>query len=206
MDLISRIAQANGRLKNGGVWVRIEAKGGRLYLRATLPPRLGSQKNGSYQQRIALGYGINPNNLSNAEKEARLVGSLLDRGEFSWERYVDTETPEIVEQWVERFTQSHQSKVSKTTWRTEYQQVFKRLPLDQPLTTEVLLRAIEATEPDSRQRKRFFTTLSSLSKFAGLELDVSCLEGVYSPKAVSPANFPVTKLNPHRPPPPTLSQ
>ncbi|MEP0959442.1 hypothetical protein [Microcoleus sp. FACHB-1515] len=75
-----KISQANGRLKTAAVGVRIEAKGDRLYLRATLPPRPGSSQQRAYQQRIALHYRANPYGVSLAEKEARKIGALIDCG------------------------------------------------------------------------------------------------------------------------------
>jgi len=85
MDIQGRLNQANGRLHAAKVGVKIEAKGNRLYLRATLPPKPASQKRKAFQQRLALGVHFNPGGISFAEQEARKVGALLDCREFSWE-------------------------------------------------------------------------------------------------------------------------
>jgi len=72
-----KLSQANGRLRAANVGVTIRQKGNHLYLRATLPPRPGSDRVQPFQQRIALGYHANPAGLKLAE-EARKIGALLD--------------------------------------------------------------------------------------------------------------------------------
>ena len=88
MDIQGRLNQANGRLQAARVGVSIEAKGNRLYLRATFPPKPDSQQKKAFQQRLALGVHFNPAGVSLAEQEARKVGALLDCREFSWQPYL----------------------------------------------------------------------------------------------------------------------
>ncbi len=68
MDIVPKLNQANGRLRSAKVGVVIGVKG-RLHLRATLPPKPGSDKQQPYQQRLALGYHANPAEISLAETE-----------------------------------------------------------------------------------------------------------------------------------------
>ncbi len=49
------IREANGVLKAGGCRVVVEERGGHLWLRGTLPPKPGSEKQLAHQQRIRLG-------------------------------------------------------------------------------------------------------------------------------------------------------
>ena len=49
------LTEINAELKLLKVAVRIEIQGGKLYLRATLPPKPTSKNKSSHQQRIALG-------------------------------------------------------------------------------------------------------------------------------------------------------
>ncbi|MEH2270409.1 MAG: hypothetical protein V7K68_18660 [Nostoc sp.] len=60
----------NDRLKNALIGVRVEARGDRLLLRATLPPKPGSNKTKPHQQYLALGIYANPAGLQRAEAEA----------------------------------------------------------------------------------------------------------------------------------------
>ncbi|MEH2156484.1 hypothetical protein [Nostoc sp.] len=60
----------NDRLKKALIGVRVEARGDRLSLRATLPPKPGSNKTKPYQQYLALGICANPAGLQRAEAEA----------------------------------------------------------------------------------------------------------------------------------------
>ncbi|WOB42990.1 site-specific integrase [Thermoleptolyngbya oregonensis NK1-22] len=191
----TRLAQANGRLKAGRVGVAIEQRGGRLLLRGTFPPRPGSEKTQPYQQRLALGYHANPAGLKLAELEAKKVGAALDAGEFTWEFYQSQVKPLSVGDWVQRFevdyfTRRQRSPKTETTWRHDYRKVFDRLPADEPLTEQVLYRAIVATAPDTRTRKRFADVCQRLAQFAGLTVDFRPLRGGYSPSKVTPRNLP----------------
>ncbi len=201
MDLSGRIAQANGRLKSASVGVQIQQLNDRLYLRATLPPRPGSSKSDPYQQRIATGIHANPAGLKEAEGEARLVGALLDRGEFDWGPYLRSPgaPPQNCGDWVEKFeadyfTRRRRNPQSETTWKSDYLKVFSQLPSDQALTPELLKEAIAGTAPDTRTRRRFVQTLSRLATFAGIETDLKPLIGNYSPSKVSPRDVPADRL------------
>jgi integrase len=175
-----KIAQANGRLKSANVGVVIQAVGNRLYLRATLPPRPGSSRDRPYQSTLS------------TEKEARKIGALLDCREFRWEVYL----PPSVNQagttgyWFSKFEAEVKPIVADVTWKTEYQEVLARLESDQPLTVELLRAAIERTEPNTRTRRRYCTTLSRFAVFAGLEADFKLLQSNYSAKQVDPRSLP----------------
>jgi len=117
-----RIKQSNGWLKAANVGVRLEVRGERLVLRATLPPKPGCKKIQPYQQRLTLGYHANPAGLKLAEQEARKIGALLDCGEFDWGSYVRAaaKTDQRVSDWVARleqdyFTRRQRSPKSETT-------------------------------------------------------------------------------------------
>jgi|SRR6476469_308441 len=189
-----RINQANGRLRAAKVGVTIQQIGNRLYLKATLPPKPSSTKLRPYQQRIALGIHANPAGISLAEKEARKVGALLDCGEFSWTPYLSPLTPSsspfTAADWCQKFEVEFRHSVAEITWETEYEAVFKQLPPDQPLTSELLRTAIARTEANSRSRRRYCTSLGKLAKFAGLECDFKPLQGNYSAKQVDPRDLP----------------
>jgi len=191
----TRLAQANGRLKAGKIGITIEQRGGRLLLRAIFPPKPDSAKTKPYQQRLTLRCHANPAGLKLAEIEAKAVGALLDSGNFSWEPYQTAPKPLSVADWVQRFerdyfTRRARNAQSETTWRHDYRKVFDTLPADEPLTVQLLHKAIAATTPDTRTRKRFVDVCSRLAKFAALEANFSALRGNYSPAKVQPRSLP----------------
>jgi integrase len=201
MAISERVCAANDRLKSAAVGVAIELCGDRLRLRATLPPKPGSNKLLHHQQRISLGYHANPAGLALAEKEARKIGSLLDCNQFSWEPYLPIVLPkgETIGEWIARFTEwrSQHNPVEPVSWRSDYEQPFKRLPPDEILTVEILLQAITTTKPNTRTRRRYCLAYQQLAKFAGIDFDSSPLIGSYSAKKVNPRDLPddTTVLN-----------
>lgn len=200
ISIAGRIEQANGRLKAANVGVVIELHGTRLYLRAMLPPKPGTTKQPS-QQRISLsnqGIRANPIGIKEAEAEARKVGALLARREFSWEAYLkpqDKPSLITVGDWVKRFEADYFSSIartpeSETTWRGDYLKVFNKLPIDATLSSEILIAAILNTAPNTRTRKRTVMVLTRLAKFAQLDVDFKNLAGNYSPTKVAPRDLP----------------
>jgi hypothetical protein len=134
----------------------------------------------------------NADNVSRAEKQARIVaGQLADRS-FDWTPYLrgTCVQPETIGDWVKRFEKQIKPTISETTWRSDYYNVLSRLPGDAPLTAEVLIGVIAQTTANTRQRKRFCTTLGRLAKFAGLEIDLSSLRGNYSELRTEPRDLP----------------
>ena len=55
---------------------------------------------------------------------------------------------------------------ARTTWNGDYWAMLKRLPMDEPLSDEVLLDLVLSTLPDSRQRKRAVMVANALFSFA----------------------------------------
>ncbi len=187
----ARINQANGRLKAGNLGVAMQQIGGKLYLQATLPPKPDSSKTKPFQQRIALGLPANPAGVSLAEKEARKVGGLIASGEFSWQPYlVKGRRADTVGEWIARFEADVRETVKPVTWRSDYENPFKKLPGDQPLTIALLTSVLETIPDNSRLRKRCACTFARLARFAGLEADFSAIQGNYSASKVEPRNLP----------------
>ncbi len=197
MDINEKINQANHRLKLAQVGVSIVQLGNRLYLQATLPPKPNSHRTKRHQQRIALHFYANPAGVQQAEKEARKVGALVACKEFDWAPYLkpDEPEPERVNEWVEKFKENYfirrpSNPKTQTTWKTDYQDVFRQLPQEQPLTSKVMIQAIASTKPDTRTRKRYCIALGALAKFAQIEFDAKPYKGRYSPRRASPRDLP----------------
>ncbi|CBN58290.1 MULTISPECIES: hypothetical protein [Kamptonema] len=189
-----KLDQLNQRLKAACVGVAVEASGSRLRLRATLPPKPGSTKPFPHQQRISLGYHKNPAGLALAEKEARKVGALLDCKQFSWEPYLPAVAPQrgTVREWIEKFTlwRSQNNPVKPVSWKTDYEQPFKRLPPDAILTTDLLNKTISQTKPNTRTRRRYCLAYQQLASFADTTIDTAPIIGSYSAKKVNPRDIP----------------
>ncbi len=88
------------------------------------------------------------------------------------------------------FTRRARSPKSETTWKTDYRDVFQKLPPQSSLNADILLKAVVATQPDTRTRKRYCIALGALAKFAGLPLDLKPYSGSYSPKKATPRDLP----------------
>lgn len=153
MDLKGKLNQANGRLLAAKVGVTIEVKGNRLYLRATFPPLPDSSLSHSYQQRLALLFSCQPRwNISCTSSKPVHVGALLDCKEFSWQPYLKAAGHTLtLGHWIEHKKQFHwqttpRTQASLTTWKTDYQQIFNKLPAQQPLTVEALVGYIVTTK------------------------------------------------------------
>ncbi|MFK0734623.1 MAG: site-specific integrase [Gloeotrichia echinulata HAB0833] len=87
---------------------------------------------------------------------------------------------------------------SESTWKVEYNSVFKVLDFNGhfngQLSADILKAAILSTKPDTRTRKRFCLTLGALAKFAGLDFDPSPYSGNYSPKSRKARDLPTEKI------------
>lgn len=196
-DIDGRIAQANGRLKASKARVSIERRGGTLWLRGTFPPKPGAVQTQPYRQKLALSVKANPAGVQYAEKQARLMGAQLNLKQFDWAEWLGDRASDVgsVVYWVERFEQNYwqrrkRSPASEKTWKSNYQPVFGRLPGEVVLTPQVLLDAINTTEPDSQPRRRMVQALAKLAKLAKLDVDFSDLTGNYSARSVNPRSLP----------------
>lgn len=196
--LLDLIEAANKKLKSANLGATIEKIGNRLYITATFPPKPNSQKTKAHQQRVALGIRANPGGIRQAEKEAKKIGGLLACREFSWSGYqpaIQTTTLTVGD-WCDRFQKRYfdsrkESTQTLTTWRTEFNNVFKRLPREDLLTEDLLLKTVLETDPDTRTRKRFVESLQQLASFAELAIDLNPLKGGYSPTSVNPRSLPL---------------
>lgn len=198
MDFKGRLKQANARLRTAKTGLVIQQIGERLSLRGTFPPRPGSARSSPFQQRLYLGIHANPAGLKLAEAEAKRVGVALDAGTFDWGLYVKSDVKNdipTVGDWVARFerdyfTRRQRSPKTVTTWRDDYLKAFNRLPQDEPLSVDLLRQHIEASQPDTRTRKRLVDCYGRLAKFAGLEGDFRPLRGNYSTSTVEVREVP----------------
>jgi integrase len=205
--LTQLINEANDRLKIQNIGFRIDCDGLFLRLRGLLPPRPNAPHKMPSQQRICPGLRATPSGVKAIEKLALKLRLSLDEGRFDWSPYIrqhlplnDTlPTPHTVGEWVtsfeiDYFSRRRTDQQTLTTWRTEYKMVFRRLPPEARLTSDLLLQTILATPPDTKTRKRFCICLGALAKFAQVQLDTTTLKGNYNPKRVTPRQIPEDEL------------
>jgi integrase len=197
------LEKLNARLKAAKLGVVVEArgKGSLLSLRAKLPPKTGPGK--WSRQYIPLGIFSNPAGIKKAEKEAKVLAGQLADKIFQWSNWGESPKleSETISDWIERFEVNYfnrrsRNPKSETTWETEYAQVFRHLPPDEEVTPELLKSIIEATEPDTRTRRRYCMVLGKLAELAQVPLDVKPLRGKYGSKGVKrvhPRDLPTDK-------------
>lgn len=86
--LEERLKQVNARLKVARIGVAVFRKGKRLYLRATMPPKLEVDRERPYQQEIALGIYASDEGIKQAEVQAKVLGVQLAKGTFVWAEWL----------------------------------------------------------------------------------------------------------------------
>lgn len=107
MNLDGLIVDANIRLKNQNLRVKIAKRGSVLYLRAYVPSKNGEP--GLERQDINLGLTASLTGLHLAEAEAIKIGVSVNAGIFSWEPYIKSKKAKThvktknktIKEWVE---------------------------------------------------------------------------------------------------------
>lgn len=186
-DYSAYLSQLNAQLKTLDIGVRIRQKGNKLYLRATLPPKPGSQQITHYQQEIGLGIPVSLAGFRLAKAEALSIWLALESGEFDWQPYLKRRAVKLklTADWVKEFERDYfdrreRTPKSETTYDKDYRLTFNRLNPDIPLTAEGILELVKNTKPDSKTRKRYCMALGALARFAGVEVDLKRFKGNYS--------------------------
>lgn len=185
----------NERLRKSHVKVALYRRGEMLWLRATLPPKPGSDRPLPYQQKISLGLPTSEDGFNKAEKEANLLGSALVAGKFDWSMYLSPDRlPEnkSAAKWVEEFRSHYMEthSLKEATWNNQWQKIYGRLLPDQPLTEDLLKGLAVATVRDTRNRKETCIKLQNLADFAGITVNLLQYKGNYGSAMVQDRNIP----------------
>lgn len=196
-----RLKQVNFRLKSARIGVAVFRKGNRLYLRATLPPKPGVDRERPYQQDVSLGIYASDEGIKQAEIEAKALSSQLAKGTFTWTDWLrgTQQLPETIGRWIARFEEDYFNRRAKTpetatTWRSDYRSVYRKLPQAEKLTAGILKALINSTTPDTKTRRRTCDALKRLAEFAELELQINGLGGSYSPAKTRSRDLPSDEL------------
>lgn len=152
--------------------VRIERRGDKLSLRATLPPKPGESK--PKQRYLPTGKPASEAGLKRAIAVAMRLEAELIESRFEWvnwdKKIALAAGPRLVSDWVKKLIQQKTAQVNKGTLKNEYVVPLSRLPQNEVLT-EALCRELikEITKPQSRSRLRYVTTYIQLCQVAGVE-------------------------------------
>lgn len=200
LDIAAAVRSLNIALKADGHRVAVQARGNRLYLVATLPPKPTSAKRKPHQQRIALHLGASRMGLRRAKAMAILLADQLDRDLFDWGEWTalpGDEEPETrtCADWVEAFRQHVWPDLSEDkqfNWKKRWLYFgLNKLPSDQALTSEALITAALAIPETKRaMRDRTCRQLQRLANFAGVDVDLAPYRTGYNPSDVKPRDIP----------------
>jgi hypothetical protein len=176
------IAEANQVLSQ----IKICRRGNRLYVRGTLPPKPGDG-NKPKQYKMATGLPATQEGVKLAKAKAQKLEAELIYERWDWSK-IDKTTPLQPENTVEKlvtefenyYWQTRQKTVNREkNYKDDYLQPFLYLPQDEPISGDLLKKALLTLQPDSRQRLRFAIAYGALAKFAGISIDLSQLKGNY---------------------------
>jgi hypothetical protein len=202
IDLNGRLNHANGLLKAGKIGVRIQARGDRLYLVATLPPKPESLKPYPHQQRISLGYRFNQIGLDKAVKDARVLSARLIEGTFSWGDYVEQRPMatfgDVIDLFSERYEserlqKGHDPILIDQTLKTNYLKHLKDLDRDKDFSVAVLESRLKSIEHTATRRGKAIA-YAALADAVGVEHNLRSLAGGYSYKSINPREVPTDDL------------
>jgi len=213
-----KIAQTNQRLKAAQMGFQIERRGQKLSLRGTLPPRPGSSRLRSHQQRISLNLPATASGLKQAEQQVKIIAAQLIQNTFDWRQYLPVtgggrlSQMDLSEKLVAFqhyfFEQVAQNSLpassggagkttGKTTWETAYLPYLRKLEAivqasAQLSLAEAIYATIQSTRANSRSRQVCCTALAALAEFLNLELpiDLKTFWGNYSPSHTQLRNLP----------------
>jgi integrase len=197
------IAEINARLKTAKIGVTVRARGDRLCIRGTFPPKPGKAATKPIQADIPLGIRANSAGLKAAEKAAKKIGVQLAEEKFTWAEWLpdlngengQSDLGPTIGEWLKRFEinyfeQRRRSPKSETTWHDDYLSPLKKLPQDLPISPEILRQLIVSTKPDSRTRQRCCMAVNALARFTKVDFDAKPLRGNYSPRSLVPRDLP----------------
>ncbi|MBE7381282.1 MAG: hypothetical protein F6J95_007710 [Leptolyngbya sp. SIO1E4] len=198
-DIQAEVRSVNLWLKAECYRVAIQIRGKRLSLAATLPPKPNSTKVKSHQQRIPLKLGATLAGLRRAKAQAILLADQLDREKFNWADWIDfsKDEPEVktCKYWLEKFKAHVWPDLpddKEFNWTKRYLYFgLNKLPLDKPLTPEVLVAAVLTKKAGNKaSRDRACIQLQRLANYAGIDVDLSPFRVGYSSADVTPKEIP----------------
>jgi integrase len=204
-----RLLQTNQRLKIAQMGFQIERRGQKLSLRGKLPPRPGSPRLRSHQQRLSLSFPATLAGLKQAEQEVKIIAAQLIQNSFDWTQYLPVtgggrlsqmnlgEKLRAFEQHFFEEAEENDSASAQTTWEKAYAPYLRKLETiaqshSQLSLAEAIYATVLATDRHSRSRQVCCTALVALAQFLKVELpkDMKELWGKYSPNHTQMRSLP----------------
>ena len=199
LDIAAEVRSLNIALKADGRRVAVQARGNRLSLVATLPPKPTSTKRKPHQQRIALNLGTSRKGLRTAKVKAIELADQLDRDRFDWAEWTalpgDEPETKTAGDWIEALRLHIWPDLADDkafNWQKRWLYFgLNKIPPDRPLTPDALITAALAIPETKRaMRDRTCRQLQRLATFAGVDVDLSPYLTGYNASAVNPRAIP----------------
>lgn len=175
--------------------VRIERRGDKLSLRATLPPKAGEGK--PKQRYLPTGKPANEAGLKQAIAVAMRLEAELIEGRFEWinwdKKLAQEIAPKMVSAWANELIQRKSAQVNSSTLNREYITPLSKLPQNEPLSEALCKDAVEQfTEPKSRSRVRYVAAYAQLLRSAGIQQSLKNLlpSGGFASGPINPDDLP----------------
>lgn len=176
-----RLREANAKLKSLRTGVTIRMRGGKLYLRATLPPKPGKGRTTPYQQEVSVGVNANPAGLRRAIEEAKKMGASLALKEFSWADWIEGATtiaPGVtVAEAIDKIRRQKEGQLTEHSWINRYGQYFRYLDPSAVVTDEMVTQVWERHPINSASRSMAVGAAKHLALAAGLTWDKDRVTG-----------------------------
>ena len=194
--LATALGEVNTRLKAAGFRCRIEHRGKKFNLVATLPERSGT---GRKQQRIALGVEASLAGLGAAESQAMNLGLQLRQNTFTWAAWAPPEDEPkhdleffhatALRIFADRF--GDRPDGGKLNWKSRWRPALSRVPASGELSGELLLAVIEAMPPNSAMRRSYGQVLTTVAGACGIDCaPLRAAKSGYSVRCLQPRDIP----------------
>lgn len=172
-ELDCHIKRENDKLRVAGIRVTILQRGNWLYLRAVLPPKLGTGKVKPHRQEYTpkpAGLPANAEGIKRTTKLAKKLWNAVESDSFDWEVWSGkpAKAERTAKEWIEALKpywldEGSQGKCSEKTWERHWQVDFDKLPQDLPLTSALLLDRVLQIQPNTRRRRQVCYHLQKLA-------------------------------------------
>jgi integrase len=183
-----QLESVNQRLKAAQLGLKVERRGEKLNLRATLPPRPDSPKLRAYQQRVPLGLPATKVGLKQIERTAKVIAAQLIENTFDWQDYLGpiaglkragADLSEQIAAFEAHFfalrADSDKPASVRTTWAKAYVPYLRKLQAIASQHSsfslpEAIYATVQSTQPNSRSRQVCCTALDALATFLNAPL------------------------------------
>ncbi len=166
------LAEANAKLKAGGIRLKIERRGASLWVRGVLPKRSGDGEARTY---LSLGVDASVIGVQRAYADTLRLASDLTMGRFDWQQWGGTPQDRLtVRQAVKRLEQqfwdrNKDNPKAPMTWRSSYAAQIKKLRPDALLSVEEAARALQSCKGAPSMARRLKIVLKVLFELHGLD-------------------------------------